>query len=555
MEWTAPDLTNYGGYAEPWKFYLLAVIKHINSPPVFPEVPNTATNAENYIRGSNKVACRAIEIGSGVDLMIRDDIGDSGIEPNTYTGIYYDSPDIWVRNLNLDTSSYYYEHQNPEYERINYVNVRVKNRNFSRNATQGDEYVCLYWSKSGVNYDFPAGWDGSQTFPYTDAPTGGFIDCEQIPKLNPGEDTIIQFEWEPLPPERYTNIDGEIDKESWHFCLLGVITAVGDTCIPARPSMLGEFVMDNNNVAWKNVTIVIPHKSINGVIFVGNSYKWIHAFCLKFKCESNSSTLWQEAELTVKLGTTVYTAWERGGFQGEDIQLIGDKLIRIKAATAKLCNFIFLPNEVGLLDMRFNFLTCEITGQTNYTFHIMQIDEGTNEVLGGEVYEVHKSPRIPFYASGNDVYAFQGDPITLIANDIGEPATYNWYDENGNLVHTGMAFGTVADHERKYKLEVIASADGYKDYADVWVKIVPGKIESIQPNPAMDYVMITCVFNNVSEAYLTISSQTGVVYEEYSLSSSPQSVDFDIAAYTPSRYTVTLFCDGAAVDSKTFVKQ
>ena len=71
----------------------------------------------------------------------------------------------------------------------------------------------------------------------------------------------------------------------------------------------------------------------------------------------------------------------------------------------------------------------------------------------------------------------------------------------------------------------------------------------------MDHVMVTCVFNNVSEAYLTISSQTGVVYGEYSLSSSPQSVVFYIATYTPGTYVVTLFCDGVAVDSKTFAKQ
>ena len=66
--------------------------------------------------------------------------------------------------------------------------------------------------------------------------------------------------------------------------------------------------------------------------------------------------------------------WERGGFQGEDIEQTGDKLIRIRGANAKLCNLIFLPNEVGLLDMRFNFLTHEITGQTNYTYHVIQTD-------------------------------------------------------------------------------------------------------------------------------------------------------------------------------------
>jgi hypothetical protein len=70
-------------------------------------------------------------------------------------------------------------------------------------------------------------------------------------------------------------------------------------------------------------------------------------------------------------------------------------------------------------------------------------------------------------------------------------------------------------------------------------------------------VTITCVYNNVSHAFITISDYTGTVLIEHPLIMSPQSINFNLPAtiYTPGTYIVTLFCDGVVVDSKTFVKQ
>jgi len=114
-----------------------------------------------------------------------------------------------------------------------------------------------------------------------------------------------------------------------------------------------------------------------------------------------------------------------------------------------------------------------------------------------------------------------------------------------------------ADKQQTYKLEVIALSDGYKDYDEVMVKIVPGKIESIFHNPANDMVIVGCVFNNVSDAYLTISNVIGIIHDNYDLDliAGSQTIIFDIPHYQTGTYVVTLYCDGVAVDSKTFVKQ
>ena len=145
--------------------------------------------------------------------------------------------------------------------------------------------------------------------------------------------------------------------------------------------------------------------------------------------------------------------------------------------------------------------------------------------------------------------------VVLNAADIGEQAMYNWYDQDGNLVYVGKNFQLSATDERKYKLEVIALSDGYKDYDEAWIRIVPGKIESIVPNPASDMVTVTCVYNNVSNARIKITNVGGIIYDEFSLNDSHQSVNFDISHYQIGSYVVTLFCDGMVTDSKIFVKQ
>jgi len=171
--------------------------------------------------------------------------------------------------------------------------------------------------------------------------------------------------------------------------------------------------------------------------------------------------------------------------------------------------------------------------------------------MGGEVYQIIKAPRLPFYAAADDIYAFQNEQITLIAADIGEPAVYNWYNQSGVLVHEGLLFPTIALTETTYKLEVIAEADGYKDYAEATVRIVPGKIEELYPNPTSDMVTVTCVFNNVSNASLVITDYFGNIY----LITSHQSVDFNTHNYPIGTYVVKLICDGQLADVKTFVKQ
>src|SRR5690606_34718516 len=77
------------------------------------------------------------------DIHIRDHIGDIGQEPNIHTDIFWNNPDIWVRNQNDGFSNQ--THQNPEYSPTNpnYVYVRIHNN--SCQASSGSDILKVYW--------------------------------------------------------------------------------------------------------------------------------------------------------------------------------------------------------------------------------------------------------------------------------------------------------------------------------------------------------------------------------------------------------------------------
>ena len=149
------------------------------------------------------------------------------------------------------------------------------------------------------------------------------------------------------------------------------------------------------------------------------------------------------------------------------------------------------------------------------------------------------------------------EPIVINATEISEPAIYNWYDTQGNLIFTGKDLTIATQVATKYKLEVIANVDGFKDYSEVEVIIKPSTINSISPNPASNNVTITYKLNIVNSAYLMILGSYGTTgtSNNYILEPNSSETNINISNYPNGFYTVALVCNGQIIDAKTLVKQ
>jgi hypothetical protein len=154
------------------------------------------------------------------------------------------------------------------------------------------------------------------------------------------------------------------------------------------------------------------------------------------------------------------------------------------------------------------------------------------------------------------LHANSNQPITISAEQISESAIYNWYDQSGNLICTGKDLTIATEVAAKYRLEVIATADGFKDYAEVAVNIKPSSLGVISPNPASNEVNICYKLNEASSAYLMIIGgyETTGTCNNYILDLNTSETSIDLTDYPSGFYTVALVCNGQIVDAKTLFK-
>ncbi len=497
-----------------------------------------------------------------VDLAMQNSVEDSFVEPDENTEYLWQSEDIWVRNQN-DGVLHYCEHQNPEYDpnNPNYVYVRVTN-NGCQKSSPLDE-LQLYWAKANTSLSWPQHWDGSLYIsdPVTgqDVLMGDIISTVTIPALESGESTILEIPWMVPNPEDYQNINSN----PWHFCLLARIKSTDDPISFPEGLLITENVKNNNNIVWKNTSVVdiLPNNPspIGGTIAVGNPFTQQKAFTLELVKDANEQgkAVYEEAEVALTMDDILYNAWVEGGEQGQ--RFIATKVLQKKIVTGdttRLENIVLDSGETGTLYVSFNFLTKELTDKQNFTYHVIQRDALTNEIIGGETYLINKQVENTFTAdAGNDKTIDKNETVTITAQQINQDAVYNWYDPDGNLIYTGTDLTVSPDVTNTYKLEIISTIDGFKDYDQVQITVNPYKIESLIPNPADNIVTVNYLADEATSAYIIVTNTNSGGSNNYIVDTSLTVLNIDVSSYQPGIYTITLVCDGEVQSSKSLIKQ
>lgn len=486
-----------------------------------------------------------------LDLYTQDGTDDTGVEPNTTTQTPWDSPDIWIRNYDDDGL----RHQNPEYNaggQYNYIYVKVRNK--SCVPSTGTEVLQVHWAKANTSYAWPNYWNGVAQF--NGYPLGGTLTPITIPILQPGQKTIVKVPWQVPNPNNYIDVG-----QQWHFCLMSRILSTNDPMTFPETENARQNIDFNNNIAQKNVTVVdLIAGYSSGTVHVGNPFNHPKAFYLEMIREDleTGKPIYEEAEVGVKMDEVLFAAWERGGKEAELLEPTSDENRKIvKGNNVILDNLSFNANEYGKLTLDFNFLTKELTDKSDYKYYIVQKDAQTGEVVGGETFIITKNSRNPFYAEAPDKEVDLNQAITISAEDINEPAIYNWYDNEGNLIYQGKDLQVANAVAEKYKLEVIATADGFKDYKEVEVTLKPSTLENLLPNPTTNSVLVSYKLNGANSAYLMVIGYYGSngTSNNYILDESSSETNLNISNYPTGFYTVALVVNGEIVDAKTLIKQ
>ena len=454
-----------------------------------------------------------------LDLYIKDSPDDIGEEPNKITGRkIWRSPDIWIRNKADGVE----EHQNPVYKRNNpnYVYVRITNK--SCTASTGKDKVKLYWRKAGTVSRWPESWDG--TTRQNGVLMGDPIGSINIPALDPGEEAVLSITWQMPNPRDYS----KISPNTWHFCLLARIVSEDDPMTNEQDRYTSTNARKNNNIAWNNVMAVKASsrkrkcknwyhclvkkgdaqsdiRSFGGTISVGNPFDEANTFFLELIKEESEigKAIFEESEVSLEMDKTLYDAWKRGGKQSGLLNNTNDKKKKlVKGNHATLNNLRFAPNEMGTLNVSFNFLAKELTDKSEFVYHVVQKEAETGEVVGGETYVINKDLQV---------------------------------ESEGSV-------------KEDRKLEINNKT----------ISIGKTSLDKIIPNPASNTARITYNLGRAKSAYLMV---TGFYHgatktsTNYDLDINSRETTLDLTNYSGGHYQVALVCDGKIVEAKTLIKE
>lgn len=488
------------------------------------------------------------------DLYIKDVDNDNGEEPSNTNGCMWESPDIWIEDMNgniIDNP-----HGNMEYK----VCVRVHNKKDI--SSSGTEKLYLNWTKAGVDLRWKDNWDGQHYF-NCGALKGNSITTEAgvtIPSIPANSSAIVRVKWTTPNLIDYESCTDFGAEDKWHFCLLARVHDGNTIQNEGEDNTgMGEFVENNNNVAWKNLSILNSKYQI-AVVSISNPFSTIRPFRLRYITYPNvaKEKLNKYAEVYLTLSNDLMKAWEEGKCSGKGFKRVSENKILLTSDTVILDNIKLDPNILYSAKTEVNFLTQVIPTNDTFSFDLSQYDISKDiELIGGEHYIAIRDNKKDFKAEAlSDTTVFASEPATFTATTINENANYTWYNENGDTIATGTALTTTPTVTQKYKLEVVAQSNGFKDYDTVTATVRKGAITLLSPNPANNQVSITCkLASTINSAVIKLINTTGITVSTITINGT-QTTTMNIQNFSSGQYTVQLLTNnGELLDSKVLIIQ
>ena len=317
------------------------------------------------------------------DLWSKDNADDTGVEPDPSTAPMWISDDIWVRRANDGLANQ--DHQNPEYDSTipNYVYVRVRNRACPAAGSQNGT-VKLSWAKASPSLSWPAPWDGSGGAPLM----GGLIGSQAV-TVGGGDDQILVFQWLVPNPADYASFGA--DKA--HFCLLSRIetapTAPFGMTSPETSNLYAN-VQNNNNIVWKNITIVdeVADGGRFASIVLGSFARGKYSARLVFSTPRNERpSVFEWGHVVVELDESLLRRWKHAGKQGESFELLRDDRILLSRPGASLSRLQLNAREFNVVNLRFVPNGRIVPGARVFALDITQLNEKA-QVIGGQRFYI-----------------------------------------------------------------------------------------------------------------------------------------------------------------------
>ncbi|WP_108804426.1 S8 family peptidase [Aquimarina sp. Aq107] len=318
-------------------------------------------------------AHQAVLAANTSDIYIRDTTLDDGTEPSS--GTMYLSPDIWVRNDDDGVLT----HENPEYKLLspNWVYVRINRKNCSN---IDDGVLKLYFSKASTGLSWPLHWDNYyQMVSGSSVLHGDFIGDVPIP-TSPDDEIIVKIPWYPPNPADFIN-------DVHHFCLLARIESATDP-IGVEGTSVWNNTRNNNNIAWKNVSVydIDAFNNTAPYVFIRNVDKRVRAINLSLDVTENKTGIPFE-----KIGAFYIIPDEKlneilAEAKMEGIERVDRNVYRVYEPKARIYEVKAEPYQTFSLQLLVK-PEVELKEGTYLNYNILQTDEKF-QPMGGEQFTI-----------------------------------------------------------------------------------------------------------------------------------------------------------------------
>ena len=496
------------------------------------------------------------------DLLIRDYVGDDGEEPS------YD-PNDWLYKLlqhNPDIKLLDIDTQQPihsigMYKKKNcYIAVNIKNIGGKTTEGNGKERLHLF-SQSYLITTLP-----KYVLPYYErlTPTKGL----PIGKLAYNEQKVAAglFNWE-LPEkklkataERLKKAFPSVNNPIWGFDILAIADENGNSIIKSTADTVfiahgAEDIARRYNSAamgyWQRRTLW--DDIFNQIIRILPTANVPFSLSLSQPVDITRGRIKDFAEVNILLSNSLMTKLITAG--NPKMKVIDQNRVRLLSADAKL-EFRPVSNDRDdyFAGVEVKFFSDLLPQRNSFDFGLSYSEQGKEPEMVHFTAIRDSSVYFKAQAEASKTQVAGNETVTLTATNIGDEATYTWYNRSGNVIGTGTSITTVPTATDTYTLEVEREDNGYKSYGEVEVVALAGKIVSLSPNPAHSTLTVKYKLpDNAVIASIQITNIQNNISKTYAISTTATEKTISLEGLSVGSYIVKLIADGKKLHSQNLL--
>ena len=295
---TAPTSTRVQYWSNP----------NINYPVMSVAMGTAATEDNHHVLNNTALTVANFRCSSPgtANVWMKDTWSDTGAEPDASGDPMWESPYIWVRNMQDTLMTHQHEHQNPIFGSTNYLYVKLHNGSGATHSGQLD----LRFARAATGLSWPAEWTAVSGTP--------------VAVSIPAHSTrIVEVAWSNVP---------ENPDHDQHYCMVAMWTAdAADPMAVALGADIGADTKNNNNVAWRNMNVVnmAPDASADESFDMRNvsRSKAIVGLTIKSARDSRLVSFFEYGQITVSFDDRLFELVKRGFKEQAGVKLEGNKFI------------------------------------------------------------------------------------------------------------------------------------------------------------------------------------------------------------------------------------